>query len=159
GSLVCWDGQWFRLHRYVIMPNHVQILLEPLEKDLLEKEPAGKPALLEPALRKPGWKAGATVAPAFPPASSSTAREEAERHWLHSIMHSIKGYSAREANRVLGRRGSFWQREFFDHWARDEAEYARIVDYMDQNPVKAGLCGAADQWKWSSAGEETQTYS
>ena len=38
------------------------------------------------------------------------------------LMKSLKGYTAREANRLLGRTGEpFWQRESYDHWVRDNA--------------------------------------
>jgi putative transposase len=37
------------------------------------------------------------------------------------IMGGIKGVTAREANRILGRIGQpFWQDESFDHWIRNE---------------------------------------
>ena len=39
----------------------------------------------------------------------------------------------------LGFVGVFWQTETFDHYSRDEAEKMRIVHYIDNNPVKAGL--------------------
>ena len=44
------------------------------------------------------------------------------------MMKSLKGSTAREANRILGRTGqSFWQAESYDHWVRDDTEYQRIV--------------------------------
>ena len=71
---------------------------------------------------------------------------------LATIMKGIKGVTARNANRILGRRGKvFWQDESFDHWARDDAEEARIRLYIENNPVKAGLVARAEDWPWSSA--------
>jgi REP element-mobilizing transposase RayT len=71
---------------------------------------------------------------------------------LSGIMQSRKRHSAREANRLLGRTGTkFWQPEYYDHWVRDEEEKARIRRYIRNNPVKAGLCGAAEEWRWGSA--------
>ena len=56
------------------------------------------------------------------------------------LLQSLKGATAREANRVLGRRGeTFWQAEWYDHWVRDEKERERIAAYIENNPVKAGL--------------------
>ena len=70
------------------------------------------------------------------------------------LMKSLKGYTAREANRLLGRTGEpFWQRESYDHWVRDEAEWRRIVSYIENNPVKAGLVLQAEDYRWSSARE------
>jgi REP element-mobilizing transposase RayT len=70
---------------------------------------------------------------------------------LPEIMDRIKTFTAREANRILGRAGSFWQSESFDRWVRNEKEFHSIVSYIEENPVKAGLCTRAEDWKWSSA--------
>ena len=46
---------------------------------------------------------------------------------------------------------TYWQDESFDHWARDEEELLRIIYYIENNPVKAGLCSDPKDWPWSSA--------
>jgi REP element-mobilizing transposase RayT len=67
------------------------------------------------------------------------------------LMKSLKGCTAREANRLLGRTGEpFWQRESYDHWVRDEREWRRIEFYIENNPVKAGLVSGAEEYRWSS---------
>ena len=64
----------------------------------------------------------------------------------------IKGRSAREANLALSRTGEpFWQAESYDHWARNAEETARIVRYIENNPVTAGLAMRAEDYRWSSA--------
>jgi putative transposase len=71
------------------------------------------------------------------------------------LLKSLKGATAREANRILGRTGEpFWQKESYDHWVRDQTEFERIRAYIENNPVKAGLVEAAEQYPWSSAGVE-----
>jgi REP element-mobilizing transposase RayT len=71
---------------------------------------------------------------------------------LAQITHWIKGKTAMEANRLLGRTGEpFWQDESYDHWARNEREFNRIVEYIEENPVAAGLAATAADWPWSSA--------
>ena len=73
---------------------------------------------------------------------------------LEVITKRLKGYTALEANRLLGRTGkTFWQQESFDHWARDEEEFYRIIAYIENNPVKAGLVVRPEEWRWSSAHE------
>jgi putative transposase len=70
------------------------------------------------------------------------------------LLQSLKGATAREANRILGRTGEmFWQAESYDHWVRDETERRRIVAYIESNPVKAGLVKRAEDYCWSSASE------
>lgn len=68
---------------------------------------------------------------------------------LSKIMHSLKRHTAHEANLILGRSGTFWQHENYDHFARDNAELERIVKYVLHNPVKANLVKEQTDWKWS----------
>ncbi len=75
--------------------------------------------------------------------------EDGTYHTLASILQSIKGFSAIRANQVLGRKGTFWQHESYDHVVRDEAELHRIVEYVLSNPVKAGLVKQWQDWQWS----------
>jgi REP element-mobilizing transposase RayT len=71
---------------------------------------------------------------------------------LSEILKSRKRHTARQANLILGRTGeTFWQRESFDHWIRDDQEKARIRRYIRMNPVNARLCQSPEDWKWSSA--------
>ena len=73
---------------------------------------------------------------------------------IATITKNLKGFTAREANRLLARTGQrFWQDESFDHWARDGGELFRIVQYIENNPVKAGLVKDPADWPWSSAAE------
>ena len=68
------------------------------------------------------------------------------------LMQSIKGFTSRQINQLQSQTGrTLWQDESYDHWVRDEAELLRIIHYIEQNPVKAGLCAKAEDWPWSSA--------
>jgi putative DNA methylase len=72
---------------------------------------------------------------------------------LPTIMRWLKGRTSRVANRILGRTGTpFWQDESFDHWVRSAGELQFLIEYVEDNPVKAGLVEAKKQWRWSSAG-------
>jgi putative transposase len=79
---------------------------------------------------------------------STMSAEEAERS-LSSIMHSLKTYTAHEANRLLTREGQFWERENYDHMVRDEAEWLRTLAYVVNNPVKARLARDWREWRYS----------
>jgi putative DNA methylase len=72
-------------------------------------------------------------------------------HKLETIVHSLKSYTALEANKVLGREGQFWMREVFDRYIRDQEHFARTFRYIENNPVKAGLCARPEDWEFSSA--------
>jgi putative DNA methylase len=75
----------------------------------------------------------------------------AEGWTLSKILHSWKSFSAREANKVLDRTGEFWQPEYFDRAIRDEQGFIAAVEYIEYNPVKAGLCENPNTWRFSSA--------
>ncbi len=41
--------------------------------------------------------------------------------------------------------------DYFDRYMRDDDHLARTVEYVEQNPVKAGLVASKEAWPWSSA--------
>jgi putative transposase len=98
------DGRRYKLLAWVIIPNHVHVMVEQM---------AGHP--------------------------------------LGDIIHTWKSFTAKEANRQLGRSGAFWEADYFDRFIRDQAHFDIAVHYIHQNPVKAGLVARADEWRWSSA--------
>lgn len=71
---------------------------------------------------------------------------------LAGVVQSWKSFTAKGANRCLATTGAFWAPEYFDREVRDAVHLATLVDYVEANPVKAGLCGRAEDWRWSSAG-------
>lgn len=94
---------YYDLHAYVVMANHVHMLMTPQVE-------------------------------------------------VRRLMNGLKGVTARSANAILNRTGKrFWQDESFDHWVRSEAQFARIRNYIEMNPVTAGLVNKPEDWPWSSA--------
>lgn len=65
------------------------------------------------------------------------------------IFQSLKRYTARECNRLLKRRGAFWQDESYDHIIRNEKELERTIWYVLSNPVNAGLVQSWEEWPWT----------
>lgn len=98
------EGERYHLHAWVVMPNHVHVLLTVFN-----------------------------------------------RHSLPVIVKSWKSFTGRAINQLLGRQGSVWMSDYWDRYVRDETHYRRVVDYIHQNPVKAGLVDRAECWRWSSA--------
>lgn len=82
----------YHINAWVIMPNHIHALVEPLEK-----------------------------------------------HTLGSVLQRWKGASARMINQSLGRFGTLWQAETFDHIVRSKAQLDHYRRYIAENPGKAGL--------------------
>ena len=58
---------------------------------------------------------------------------------LEKLIRSWKGFTARQINKLLGRSGNFWQRDYFDRLVRDEKHSANCVRYIRRNPEKARL--------------------
>jgi putative DNA methylase len=69
------------------------------------------------------------------------------KQWLGPL----KGFTAHEANRILGRTGRFWQDESYDRLVRDDTEFGRVLRYIENNPVAAGMCASPEEFSWSSA--------
>jgi putative transposase len=94
----------YELHSFVVMPNHVHLLVTPCV---------------------------------------------ASTRWLGPL----KGFTSHAANRILGRHGMpFWQDESYDHVVRSGVEFQSIQDYIERNPVTAGLVASIEEYRWSSAG-------
>lgn len=55
----------------------------------------------------------------------------------------------RPSHVARGERG-IWQRRFWEHHIRDEADYAAHVKYCWTNPVKHGFVADAEAWPYSS---------
>lgn len=70
---------------------------------------------------------------------------------LFRLVQGWKGASAVVANRLLGRTGAFWARDYFDRYIRDDAHLVAAIRYIEQNPVKAGLVARAEDWPFGSA--------
>jgi len=96
------DPGHYQLHSYVVMANHVHMLITP---------------------RAP----------------------------VSQIMQSLKRFTGREGNRILGLTGQpFWQDESYDRLVRNDEEFNRIMRYIEMNPVNAGLVTAPEDFPWSS---------
>jgi putative transposase len=65
---------------------------------------------------------------------------------LSNILQTIKGFSAREINKIRGTKGSLWQDERFDRIVRDNNEYLEKWNYIRNNPVKVGLCQLPEEY-------------
>jgi len=67
---------------------------------------------------------------------------------VNEIMQGIKSASAHHINRLLRRKGQVWQHESFDHVLRQEEAILAKVEYVIQNPIRAGLVKAVREYPW-----------
>lgn len=77
--------------------------------------------------------------------------ETREGYPLSGLVHSWKSYIAHEANKLLHRSGKFWFREYHDRYIREDDHLTSAIEYVENNPVKAGLASIKEEWRWSSA--------
>ena len=54
-------------------------------------------------------------------------------HCLSDIVHSWKSYSAKQINRLVGRSGAFWQKEYYDHILRSAHAAYHIEQYIQRH--------------------------
>ena len=164
-SLYHYDKKEYNLICYTVMPNHVHLVFHLLEEENKKVKTYSQTGMT--TVRKANLQTDSlqnkNVSQTFqsvkinvPQTGKSTIRKPKIIKTMNvdDIMKSIKGYSAREANKILGRKGSFWQTESFDHIVRNEDELNRIVKYVIMNPVKAGLAEKWQNWEHTYLADE-----
>ena len=55
---------------------------------------------------------------------------------LPSVMHQIKGSSAKLINEIMEKRGKFWANEYYDRAIRNEKHFGIVYEYIKNNPLK-----------------------
>jgi len=115
------DGKNYGLITYTIMPNHVHLVFEVARDSSRDQDQIHQ----------------------FDSGSKT------KHYVVTNILRLLKGATAREASKLLHLENTFWQHESFDHLVRDEEELKRIIEYVLNNPVKAGLVKNWKDWKWT----------
>ena len=95
--------QWYYLLSFVIMPDHMHLIIIPKEKN------------------------------------------------ISGCMKSIKGFSARKLNEILGRQGALWQSGFYDYILDNDEKVLSRIKYIEENPLRKGLVTTFEDYKYSSA--------
>lgn len=70
---------------------------------------------------------------------------------LEKAMQCIKGGFSFRANQELGFRGEIWQRGYSDVRILDDQSFRRHREYIENNPVKAGLANEPDEYPFGTA--------
>jgi REP element-mobilizing transposase RayT len=70
---------------------------------------------------------------------------------LKETLEDFKRWTGHQAAKILSQDAErFWQREWFDHWSRSDEQDEKIVNYIRNNPVKAGLVQNYSDWMYTS---------
>ena len=108
----CVAAKRFQIHDFVVMPDHVHLLLSVAGEMTIEK-----------------------------------------------AMQFIKGGFSFRLKRETGYPGEVWQRGFTDRTVRDVQSFDDHRRYIADNPMKAGLAGARDEFPWCFASLAKQRFS
>jgi putative transposase len=76
---------------------------------------------------------------------------------VSDVMKSVKGYTAKDVNKLMRRSGPIWQPSFYDRVIRGEQQLSSTIEYIHRNPVVAGLVGNAEAYAFSSASPNAET--
>ena len=98
---------WLALDRYVIMPNHIHLLLR-----MEDFGPSRTPA---PTRETEGG----------PPRASAPTNSR-----LAALISTMKRFTNKRCGAQL------WQRSYHEHVIRNEEDYRQICEYIDTNPTK-----------------------
>ena len=109
-----------KLYGYVVMPNHVHLVLHPPAKDRL--------SIFIGVLK------------------SMTAREIISL-WRSK---NLDIFTKLQVNKDGKSRFAFWQRRYYDHNCRTNEAVIEKINYCHNNPVRKGLVEEPSQWPWSS---------
>ena len=77
--------------------------------------------------------------------------EQFDAHPLGDIVQAWKSVTSHAINKAETRKDPLWRREYFDRFMRSEAQFAWTVEYVERNPVTAGLIERPEGWRFSSA--------
>jgi REP element-mobilizing transposase RayT len=125
-ALLFFDAQRYRLLAWVVMPNHVHTLFQPLGEWTVAKIVAS-------------WKKfTARRIPVNAPVNAP-GNAPGNANLLIGVFPAAVP------------RAPVWHREYWDRYIRDEYHLQQATAYIHQNPVKAGLAAKAEDWRWSSA--------
>jgi len=68
-----------------------------------------------------------------------------------AFMQRFKQASGFACNRLLGEKGPFWQRSYYDHVLRREEDLESVRGYINENPVRAGLVEVPEEYPFSGS--------
>ena len=71
---------------------------------------------------------------------------------ITSVTYTLKQWTAKKINAALGRKGTLWQEESYDHIIRNRDDYEGKALYIFRNSQAAGLVDDPAKWPWWGRG-------
>ena len=124
------DGKKYLLFAAVVMPDHIHLLLKPMEKIGPTSTSVAQVSSIVNDLE------------ILETTSANHHGSDTVYYTLSEIMHSIKSYTAHKT------KANLWQHESFDRLIRNEKEFLEKMQYIVMNPVRLGLCQESSLYQW-----------
>ncbi|MFI5117154.1 MAG: REP-associated tyrosine transposase [Terriglobales bacterium] len=142
-----------RIYGYVVMPEHVHLLLSEPEHGTLSEaihylklsfaKRLRSRTIAQVSVQKKDANLGHRVSAKADANLGHRVSAKADANLGHRVSQKT------DAN--LGHQlGSFWQKRYYDRNVRDAREFMVKLRYLHRNPVKRGLVKEPGDWKWSS---------
>ena len=129
-----------KIHSLVLMTNHIHIVLTLKKSDLDEAELQHRFELLQAQnYRKQKWH------------EWLGERFEERITSLSWFMWEVNRRIAMRFNKLNKTKGHFWGGRYKSKLIEDEAYFAEVMSYLDQNPCKAGMAEKPSEYKWCTA--------
>ena len=109
------------IDKFVIMPNHIHLIVQIIVGDDGNRPVEPRAGPVEP-------RAG----PVEPRAGPVEPRADCHPPLRKSVSNMVQGFKG-AVTRQIG--FSLWQRSFHDHIIRNEQDYIRIAEYIENNPA------------------------
>jgi REP element-mobilizing transposase RayT len=73
-----------------------------------------------------------------------------DRGNISEVMRDFKSHGSFEINKILKRKGNFWQEDFYEHCIRNEQDFEEKMNYIHLNPVRANFVNDPADYRYSS---------
>lgn len=129
----------FRLLAYCIMPDHIHLLIEPriFDTDGIKPSASRDDNYIKPSASE-DENTQLRLGDGFTPSL------------IEDIIHDIKGKTAFDIRKYLNIVEKIWKRSFFDFQVYSEKKLEEKINYIHDNPIRAGLVKDLDDYPFSS---------
>jgi REP element-mobilizing transposase RayT len=124
GALLHFHQERYELLAWCVMPNHVHVLVHVWRLPLDQMIQSWKRFVATRALRLLRLECRTPIRHEPAPAGTTPNRSSALQ--------------------------SFWEREYWDTFMRDEEQEGKSIGYIESNPMKAKLCRNSETWPFGS---------
>lgn len=128
-----------QLDAFVIMPNHVHGIIVVTDEARRAETSRGQNAQSSAIVESPAGEApvGEALEPPLRRTRPASFRVERSQMLIPRVVNYFKSVSGKNINLLRGAPGDpVWQRGYYEHVIRSEAELARVRQYIQDNPSR-----------------------